>query len=181
MESSYSSSVRLILCSMDANRDEADRAKERGIAYLRAKNYGQARKFLEISNRLCFHVDTQRLLEELSGEQRQNDIDQPQTQERRTSASSHRQFTLTLESIRQKFNELEEKYVYPPCRPYTKPLLLIVIYLFISRVVFGKKLSLGSLPGDIYYNSNNMMVSAPIITSAVVSIFLSAFFSLFKQ
>jgi len=61
--------------------------------------------------------------------------------------------------------------------------LLIIIGLVIAGIgiilLFGGKLGLGKLPGDILIKKDNFTFYFPIVTSIVISIILTVLFNIF--
>lgn len=57
------------------------------------------------------------------------------------------------------------------------------IFLVILGVIFlvGGKFGIGKLPGDIYYKKGNFTFYFPIVTSIILSIILSLFFTLIRK
>lgn len=46
-------------------------------------------------------------------------------------------------------------------------------------LIFGNKIGLGKLPGDIFINKGNFSFYFPVVTSIVVSIILTILFNIF--
>ncbi|TFJ86544.1 hypothetical protein NSK_002201 [Nannochloropsis salina CCMP1776] len=180
------------------NEEEALRAKALGVDALRRGDYDRAARFLSISSRLLpENADIRGLLNSaLAGQAR--------TDTRR--ASAHRAAAATappwspqhvsgrfmngLDAVLDKVwaslpsagQNLITRYTHPPMR---KPLAYVSILIITAAtyrfVLRGPPLVLGHLPGDIYYNSGNVVVSAPLLSCFLASMAFSQVARLFQR
>ena len=62
--------------------------------------------------------------------------------------------------------------------------ILIILGIIILAVgilyPYIKKISLGQLPGDLVFKSENSTLFFPIVTCIIISVFLTILFNLFK-
>lgn len=67
--------------------------------------------------------------------------------------------------------------------PFGKILIFIGIFIVIVGILmmFGGKLGIGKLPGDIYIQKGNFSFYFPLATSIILSIVLSVVLSLFYR
>ena len=63
---------------------------------------------------------------------------------------------------------------------FAKIIILFGIILVITGIIiyFGKRIGLGSLPGDIVIRRKNMVIYIPIVTSIIISIILTIILNL---
>ena len=178
-----------------ANEEEALRAKALGVEALQRGDYERAVRLLGISNRLSpNNPNTRELLtSSLAGQAR---MDSGRESAHRTAAaaalpwSEHQAFgrfmirvDATMDWVWQYLPSSVQgavtRYIHPSTRKplaYVSILILsAALYRFVLR---GPPLAFGGLPGDIYYNSGNVVVSAPLLSCFLASV---AFSFLFQQ
>jgi hypothetical protein len=62
------------------------------------------------------------------------------------------------------------RYIHPTTRrPLAYVTCLILMVATYRFVLHGPRLVFGALPGDIYYHSDNVMVSAPLLSCFLLS------------
>lgn len=181
-----------------ANEEEALRAKALGVEALQRGDYERAVRLLGISNRLSPNPDTRGLLNSsLAGQAR---MDSGRESAHRTAAaaappwSEHQAFgrfmikvDATMDWVWQylplSVQEAIRHYIHPSTRKplaYVSILILsTALYRFVLRR--GPPLAFGRLPGDIYYNSGNVVVSAPLLSCFLASVAFSQLARLFRQ
>mmetsp|Transcript_31927 Transcript_31927/g.42152 ORF Transcript_31927/g.42152 Transcript_31927/m.42152 type:complete len:197 (+) Transcript_31927:72-662(+) len=187
---------------MEANAEEANRAKELGREYLRKNQFGKAIKFLSISNRLNPNPDTRQILNSakagaarLRGQCSTNysstTAQQPSQSSTSPSDWNSRQFqplVAMFQNYYQAFLEWRRHfgvealfnrlgtYVLPE---YRRPLMImfyVIIFLVIYRLFFAKASVLSTgLPGDIYFSSPGFTFSCPIVSSLLFSFVVNHF------
>ena len=157
---------------------EAERAKKEGMKYLQSQNYKKAAKMFEISLRIHNNDDTKQYLNSAKAgiarverNSRSTSADEPVNI---TSSESSSSTWSLLSYINARINALESKYISPSLRMYVRTILLIILVLATVRFYFKSELSLGHLPGDISYNSPNLIISAPIVSCMLFSFLLNA-------
>ncbi|AOY76938.1 DUF2905 domain-containing protein [Clostridium formicaceticum] len=60
-------------------------------------------------------------------------------------------------------------------------LLGIVIFLAGGLLTIGGRLGLGRLPGDIFFQKGNFSFYFPLVTSIILSVFLTLILNLFRR
>ena len=63
-----------------------------------------------------------------------------------------------------------------------KILIILGIIILAAGILYPyiKKISLGQLPGDLVFKSENSILFFPIVTCIIISVFLTILFNLFK-
>ena len=63
-----------------------------------------------------------------------------------------------------------------------KMLIILGIIILAVGILYPyiKKISLGQLPGDLVFKSENSTLFFPIVTCIIISVFLTILFNLFK-
>ncbi len=63
---------------------------------------------------------------------------------------------------------------------FAKIIILIGIILIITGIImyFGRRIGLGSLPGDIVIRRKNLVIYIPIVSSIIISIILTIILNL---
>ena len=63
-----------------------------------------------------------------------------------------------------------------------KILIILGIIILAAGILYPyiKKISLGQLPGDLVFKSENSTLFFPIVTCIIISVFLTILFNLFK-
>ena len=83
-----------------------------------------------------------------------------------------------ITSIGRQLITLKNRYIAPIAKPYIMGMLPISLLLFIWKVLLRRNLTLGLLPGDLYYSStsgnSSIFISAPIVSCLLVSFLLNA-------
>lgn len=180
-----------------ANEEEAVRAKALGVEALQRGEYERAVRLLGISNRLSPNADTRGLLNSaLVGQAR---MEASRASAHRTAAatappwSEHQAFGRFMIQVDAAMDwvwqylplpvqEAITRYIHPSTR---KPLVYVSILILTAAlyrfVLHGPPLAFGRLPGDIYYNSGNVVVSAPLLSCFLASMAFSQLARLFKQ
>ncbi len=174
------------------NHEEAQRAKGEGKDEMKRGNYKKAKRLFEISLRLHANPDTTQLLASANAAiariERPSRVGTAPTAGGAAGAGAGGRATAMLgpivdravawlsETAVSKFIvSLEQKYVLPSALPYTRGLFACILALATWRFVFKQKLMFGSLPGDFNYRSDNVMVSAPIVSCLLASFLVNAF------
>lgn len=180
-----------------ANEEEGTRAKALGVEALQRGEYERAVRLLGISNRLSPNADTRGLLNSaLAGQAR---MDSGRASAHRTAAatappwSEHQVFgrfmikvDAVMDWVWKYLPALVQgaitRYIHPSTR---KPLAYVSILILAAAlyrfVLHGPPLAFGRLPGDIYYNSGNVVVSAPLLSCFLASVAFSQLARLFQQ
>jgi hypothetical protein len=173
---------------MSDNYEEALRARKEGEKHLESRNFEKSLKMLEISHRLYPNDEVKQLIQRVK--ELNNGKDARSGQSHGDELRGHQgSFFLLIkheayvcwERAIKLIERIEEKYFTPSFRPYARGLLAMSLFLLIYRLIFRQRLSLGSLPGDIYYSSSNMVVSAPIVSCLLVSLLLNAGLALLQR
>ncbi len=172
-----------------SNGDEAARAKALGREALQLQQYDKAIRLLRISDRLHPNEDTRALLKSALAGQARLDTNQQNAQRAAASApppwSQQDLFGRGMQRVDaalgvawthlpQSMQRAIERSILPSMR---KPLAyvgcLIVLAAIYRLVLHGPALAFGRLPGDVYYHSGNMMVSAPLVSCLLSSLALN--------
>ena len=63
-----------------------------------------------------------------------------------------------------------------------KILIILGIIILAAGILYPyiKKISLGQLPGELVFKSENSILFFPIVTCIIISVFLTILFNLFK-
>jgi Protein of unknown function (DUF2905) len=182
------------------NIDEAKRAKVEGRRLMKAGDFAKAAKMFEISLRLNDNPDTKQLIgsakaamARMRGPRSRRDSSSAVNGDSNGTGLRIRIYTESflrwLEGLsrivadthigRQLIN-LENRYITPLARPYVRGMIPIALLLFVWKVVLRRKLTLGLLPGDVYYSStrgsSSVFISAPIVSCMLISFLLNAIF-----
>jgi hypothetical protein len=180
------------------NIDEAERAKEEGRRRMQAGDFTKAVKFFEISLRLNDNPDTKQLLGSAKAAIARmrgpnNGRDSSSAVSGGSGGAGLRIYTerffrwleglgrmVADTSVGRQLILLESSYITPLARPYVRGMIPIALLLFVWKVVLRRKLTLGLLPGDVYYSStsgsSSVFISAPIVSCMLVSFLLNAVF-----
>ena len=169
-----------------SNCDEAQRAKDEGKEEMKRGNYKKARRLFEISQRLHANPDTTQFLASANAaiarserpSQTATTTGVPATGGGAASTIGsvvNRVTTWLSETAVSRFVvSLEQRYLLPSVVPYTRGLFACILALATWRFVFKQKLMFGSMPGDFNYRSDNMIVSAPIVSCMLASFLINA-------
>jgi len=170
-----------------ANEEEAARAKALGREALQQGDYARATRLLRISERLVPNADTRGLLNAALAAQARTQGPARQAQQQAAAAAAPRWseqdlFGRIMNKIDSFHNALHarlpaaasqwiERHIHPASRrPLAYVFSAVVVAAFYRFVLHGPALRLGRLPGDIYYRSSNVVVSAPILSCLLVNV-----------
>ena len=155
-------------------------------------NYKKARRLFEISLRLHANPDTTQFLASAEAAIARSEHSSRATTEAGAATTAgaparggraatmigsivNRVTTWFSETAVSKFVvSLERRYLLPSVIPYTRGLLACILALATWRFVFKQKLMFGSMPGDFNYRSDNVIVSAPIVSCLLASFLVNA-------
>jgi hypothetical protein len=151
------------------NAEEAQRALSKGKVFLERGEKVLALKFLRISQRLSPSNEAGELIERILQEPAQSPTNQ------NTPAPDFFNSAQNIASdIKKRYLEVENRYIAPSMKNHIRLVFFIIIVLVIWKYIFKIKPRIGSLPGDISYQSQNVYISAPIVSCLLFSFFLSA-------
>jgi hypothetical protein len=167
------------------NVAEGERALAEARRALANGNIQKGLKFLKISQRLSPSQEAMTLIEQYSLAQTpssppppsspsHNSSSQPSTNTRDENSSRLTQDIIEAghriwRSVSEMFLQFETKYIAPSMRQFIRALFLAVLCLSIIKYVFKQKIGFGALPGDLSYSSPNLSISAPFVSSFLVS------------
>jgi hypothetical protein len=171
------------------NVAEAERALGEAKKAFATGNIPKGLKFLTISHRLSPSHETRTLLEQYSPSSPTSSASIPtssQSAGNRVESTSQliQDLTQSLhgfwKSISEIFFQFETKYIAPSMRQNIRFLFIMILVLVVIKYVFKQKIRFGALPGDLSYSSSNMSISAPVVTSFLVSFLLTGLLRAFQ-
>jgi hypothetical protein len=152
---------------VEMNSEEGARALSQAKRALSVGNISEAIKFLKISHRLSPCPETAVLLAQHSPSPDTSRNPSPNPQDHLTVLRN------LLEKTIERILRLEEKYIEPSMKQFIRGMFLLIIVLFVLKYIFRQPIGIGMLPGDIYYASSNVSVSAPFVSCFLVSFVLN--------